>query len=121
MLPVLIILAVAFHYLGEERFLTGQNLSIVAQQAAVNTVLGAGMTFVILTIKRWRVQNKAASQSVIGIVPAFTDTGTFLLDYTLGAHFFGGVRRISMPLSIAGDARSRTYKLPLTSRASKLG
>jgi hypothetical protein len=29
MLPVLIILAIAFHYLGEERFLTGQNLSIV--------------------------------------------------------------------------------------------
>ena len=49
MLPVLIILAIAFHYLGEERFLTGQNLSIVAQQAAINTVLGAGMTFVILT------------------------------------------------------------------------
>ena len=49
MLPVLIILAVAFHYLGEERFLTGQNLSIVAQLAAINTVLGAGMTFVILT------------------------------------------------------------------------
>jgi ribose transport system permease protein len=49
MLPVLIILAIAFHYLGEGRFLTGQNLSIVAQQAAINCVLGAGMTFVILT------------------------------------------------------------------------
>ena len=49
MLPVLFILAIAFHYIGEERFLTAQNLSIVAQQAAINTVLGAGMTFVILT------------------------------------------------------------------------
>ena len=49
MLPVLIILAVAFHYLGEGRFLSAQNLSIVAQQAAINCVLGAGMTFVILT------------------------------------------------------------------------
>ncbi len=49
MLPVLFILAIAFHYLGDERFLTPQNLSIVAQQAAINTVLGAGMTFVILT------------------------------------------------------------------------
>ncbi|MBS0559498.1 MAG: ribose ABC transporter permease [Proteobacteria bacterium] len=49
MLPVLIILAIAFHYLGDERFLTAQNLSIVAQQASINTVLGAGMTFVILT------------------------------------------------------------------------
>ena len=35
--------------IGDERFLTAQNLSIVAQQAAINTVLGAGMTFVILT------------------------------------------------------------------------
>ena len=49
MLPVLFILAIAFHYLGEQRFLTAQNLSIVAQQASINTVLGAGMTFVILT------------------------------------------------------------------------
>ncbi len=49
MLPVLFILAIAFHYLGEERFLSSQNLSIVAQQAAINIVLGAGMTFVILT------------------------------------------------------------------------
>ena len=49
MLPVLFILAIAFHYLGEQRFLTSQNLSIVAQQASINTVLGAGMTFVILT------------------------------------------------------------------------
>ena len=36
MLPVLFILAIAFHYLGDERFLTAQNLSIVAQQAAIN-------------------------------------------------------------------------------------
>jgi ribose transport system permease protein len=49
MLPVLIILAIAFHYLSEARFLTGQNMSIVSQQAAINIVLGAGMTFVILT------------------------------------------------------------------------
>jgi len=49
MLPVLIVLAVAFHYLSDERFLSAQNLSIVSQQAAINTVLAAGMTFVILT------------------------------------------------------------------------
>ena len=49
MLPVLIILAVVFHYLTGERFFTAQNIPIVAQQAAINTVLGAGMTFVILT------------------------------------------------------------------------
>ena len=49
MLPVLFTLAIAFHYLGEERFLSSQNLSIVAQQASINIVLAAGMTFVILT------------------------------------------------------------------------
>ncbi len=49
MLPVLIILAIAFHYFSEQRFLTGQNIGIVLQQAAINTVLAAGMTFVILT------------------------------------------------------------------------
>ena len=31
------------------RFFTAQNMSIVAQQASINTVLAAGMTFVILT------------------------------------------------------------------------
>ncbi len=49
MLPVLIILAIGFHYLTGERFFSGQNIGIVAQQAAINTVLGSGMTFVILT------------------------------------------------------------------------
>jgi ribose transport system permease protein len=49
MLPVLIILCVAFHYMTDGRFFTPQNISIVAQQASINTVLAAGMTFVILT------------------------------------------------------------------------
>ena len=49
MLPVLIILAIAFHYASDARFLTAQNLSIVSQQAAINIVLSSGMTFVILT------------------------------------------------------------------------
>ena len=49
MLPVLLLLCVGFHYFSEGRFFTGQNLGIVLQQAAVNTVLAAGMTFVILT------------------------------------------------------------------------
>ena len=49
MLPVLILLALGFHFLGGHRFLTVQNLSIVAQQASINTVLASGMTFVILT------------------------------------------------------------------------
>ena len=54
MLPVLIILGIliqvgGIYFTGEGRFLTWQNLSIVAQQASVNAVLAAGMTFVILT------------------------------------------------------------------------
>jgi ribose transport system permease protein len=49
MLPVLILLGIAFHFMTGERFFTAQNVSIVAQQASINTVLAAGMTFVILT------------------------------------------------------------------------
>src|SRR5882724_1625883 len=49
MLPVLLLLCIGFHFLSDGRFFTGQNLGIVLQQAAVNTVLAAGMTFVILT------------------------------------------------------------------------
>ncbi len=62
MLPILILLAILFQILSgyvqsgsfanawaEGRFLSWQNLSIVAQQASINTVLAAGMTFVILT------------------------------------------------------------------------
>ena len=49
MLPILLLLGIAFHYLSDGRFFTAQNVSIVAQQAAINTVLAAGMTFVILT------------------------------------------------------------------------
>ena len=49
MLPVLLLLCIGFHFLSDGRFFSGQNLGIVLQQAAVNTVLAAGMTFVILT------------------------------------------------------------------------
>ncbi|KIU52249.1 MULTISPECIES: hypothetical protein [Bradyrhizobium] len=49
MLPVLVLLCLGFHLLSDGRFFTAQNLGIVVQQAAVNTVLAAGMTFVILT------------------------------------------------------------------------
>lgn len=48
MLPVLILLAIGFHMLSG-RFLTVNNLSIVMQQASINVVLAAGMTFVVLT------------------------------------------------------------------------
>lgn len=48
MLPVLIILCIGFG-IENERFFSLTNASIVLQQAAINTVLAAGMTFVILT------------------------------------------------------------------------
>jgi len=48
MLPVLIIICVGFELMSG-RFMSWANLSIVAQQAAINIVLAAGMTFVILT------------------------------------------------------------------------
>ncbi len=60
MLPVLVLLAVLFQFLSAYgdtgtfdfsagRFLTSQNLPVVAQLASINTVLATGMTFVILT------------------------------------------------------------------------
>lgn len=54
MLPVLIVLcafiqAATIYHTGEGRFLSAQNISIVMQQAAINTVLATGMTLVILT------------------------------------------------------------------------
>ncbi|EHP42924.1 inner-membrane translocator [Cupriavidus basilensis OR16] len=48
MLPVLVLLCIGFTVLTEN-FAGWQNLSIIAQQAAINVVLAAGMTFVILT------------------------------------------------------------------------
>lgn len=48
MLPILVLLCIGFAVLTEN-FASWQNLSIVAQQASINMVLAAGMTFVILT------------------------------------------------------------------------
>ena len=48
MLPILILLCIGFE-IASGRFITWTNLSIVLQQASINTVLAAGMTFVILT------------------------------------------------------------------------
>jgi ribose transport system permease protein len=48
MLPVLILLLLGFALMSDN-FFTVQNLSIISQQASVNVVLAAGMTFVILT------------------------------------------------------------------------
>ncbi|MBN3832529.1 ribose ABC transporter permease [Burkholderia sp. Ac-20344] len=48
MLPVLVLLCIGFAFMTDG-FASWQNLSIVAQQASINIVLAAGMTFVILT------------------------------------------------------------------------
>lgn len=48
MLPVLVLLCIGFTLLTDN-FASLQNLSIIAQQASINLVLAAGMTFVILT------------------------------------------------------------------------
>jgi ribose transport system permease protein len=48
MLPVLILLIIGFGLIADS-FFTVQNFSIIAQQASINIVLAAGMTFVILT------------------------------------------------------------------------
>ncbi|MFK3794846.1 ribose ABC transporter permease [Pseudomonas sp. NPDC088444] len=48
MLPVLVLLLAGFALMTDS-FMTWQNLSIITQQASVNVVLAAGMTFVILT------------------------------------------------------------------------
>jgi len=48
MLPVLVLLCAGFGFLTDG-FFTLQNVSIVTQQASINIVLAAGMTFVILT------------------------------------------------------------------------
>ena len=48
MLPALVLIALVFWGINP-RFMTNTNLTIVLQQSAINIVLGAGMTFVILT------------------------------------------------------------------------
>jgi ribose transport system permease protein len=76
MLPVLIILAIGFHLLSG-RFLSVNNLSIVMQQASINTVLAAGMTFVILTggIDLSVGSILAASAMIAVMVSLFPDIG----------------------------------------------
>jgi ribose transport system permease protein len=48
MLPVLILICIGFQ-LATGKFISARNLAIVTQQASINIVLAAGMTFVILT------------------------------------------------------------------------
>ena len=85
MLPVLVILAIGFHLLSG-RFLSVNNLSIVMQQASINTVLAAGMTFVILTggIDLSVGSILAASAMVGVIVSLWPDVGMLGIPAAIG-------------------------------------
>ena len=93
MLPVLLLLCVGFHFLSDGRFFSGQNLGIVLQQAAVNTVLAAGMTFVILTGGiDLSVGSILAAAAMAGlIVSKFPDLGLFWLPAAVLAGLVFGV------------------------------
>jgi ribose transport system permease protein len=77
MLPVLVLICVGFE-LATDRFMTVSNLSIVMQQASINIVLAAGMTFVILTGNiDLSVGSVLAVSAVVSV--ALTQTGLSLL------------------------------------------
>ncbi len=76
MLPILIILCIGFELMSG-RFMSWANISIVAQQASINLVLAAGMTFVILTggIDLSVGSILAASAMIAVIVSKFPELG----------------------------------------------
>jgi ribose transport system permease protein len=92
MLPILILLAIGFHLISG-RFLTASNLSIVMQQASINTVLAAGMTFVILTggIDLSVGSILAASAMIAVIVSLFPDIGLLGIPAALAVGLACGV------------------------------
>ena len=92
MLPILILLALIFQFLSgfketynlavaltSGRFISLQNLSIVAAQASINTVLAAGMTFVILTGGiDLSVGSILAASSMLGLIVSLVPNYSFL-------------------------------------------
>jgi ribose transport system permease protein len=92
MLPILILLGVLFQFFSglEEthsvaaafasgRFLSLQNLSIIAAQASINTVLAAGMTFVILTGGiDLSVGSVLAASAMLGLIVSLLPNYSFL-------------------------------------------
>ena len=73
MLPVLIIICIGFELLTG-RFLSARNIAIVMQQASINMVLAAGMTFVILTGNiDLAVGSVLAASAVVAVVLSLTD------------------------------------------------
>src|SRR5690349_2734767 len=91
MLPVLIIICIAFEY-ATGRFLNTRNIFIVMQQASINIVLATGMTFVILTggidLAVGSVLAVAAVVAVtltLGAAPALAIPAALLAGLALGA------------------------------------
>jgi len=92
MLPILILLALTFQFcsgfketynfaaaLTSGRFISLQNLSIVAAQASINTVLAAGMTFVILTGGiDLSVGSVLAASAMLGLIVSLIPNYSFL-------------------------------------------
>lgn len=91
MLPILILLCIGFEMMSG-RFMSWDNLSIVAQQASINTVLAAGMTFVILTggIDLSVGSILAASAMIAVIISKFPELGMLAVPAAmLAGAFFG--------------------------------
>ena len=92
MLPVLLLMCLAFHWLSGGHFLTARNLSIVAQQASVNTVLAAGMTFVILTGGiDLSVGSMLAISAVVGLQVSLTPLWILAIPAALGTGLLFGL------------------------------
>jgi len=108
MLPVLVILcgliqAATIYVDGEARFITAQNISIVAQQAAINTVLGAGMTLVILT---------GGIDLSVGSVLAASAVSAVLVSQVYGALGVVAALAIGLGLGLLNGALISSMRLP---------
>jgi ribose transport system permease protein len=88
MLPVLILLCIGFA-IENGRFASLTNISIVLQQAAINTVLAAGMTFVILT---------AGIDLSVGSILAASAMGALLVSKIHGLGMLGIVAGLAVGL-----------------------
>lgn len=92
MLPVLVLLILGFHLLSG-RFISVNNLTIVLQQASINTVLAAGMTFVILTGGiDLSVGSTLAAAAMVGVIVSLVpDMGMLGIPAALGVGLICGL------------------------------
>lgn len=118
MLPILILLGLIFQFfsgleqtgnaataLTDGRFFSLQNLSIVAAQASINTVLAAGMTFVILTGGiDLSVGSILAASAMLGLIVSLVPNYSFL--------GFGVCLITGLALGLANGALIAILRLP---------